>query len=155
VNWAEGVGRGRSHPAGPEGFKHKVTRRQKTSRDERLLKEFKTFCVICRRRIAAKRHRRNAITCKDAHQRRLTKLRKMQRDRRACSHCSKPVTPDQIAEFRLWSRSQAQDHAKHNKATAKAFRGAANGTHALADFAYIVTEGPKLKKRKCDRIGRK
>lgn len=122
-------------------------RRRSTARDEQLLKSFRTWCVICRRRIPRKRHRRHAITCTDAHQKRLTRLRKLERDRKKCSHCSRPVTPEEMADFRQWRRAKVQNSAPGRQIAAKGIRSVAKGTVEMSDFALLCPEGRIREKR--------
>lgn len=110
---------------------------------ETLLKRYKTFCVLCRRRIPRKRQRRRAITCSTEHQKRLTAMRKIERDHRQCSHCGRPSSPDERGQFRAWRTSKALDPHKKNSKAAKGIRGPATGNHNMEDFAYVVVEGPK------------
>jgi hypothetical protein len=111
------------------------------------VRRFRTWCVVCRRKIPRKRHRRHAITCSDVHQKRLARLRKMERDRRQCSHCGKPMSQEQIAEFRLWRAAKRQSRAPARQIAAKGIRGAAQGIHALAEIAHICPEVRISKKR--------
>jgi hypothetical protein len=108
-----------------------------------LLKRYKTFCVLCKRRIPRKRQRRRAITCKTRHQQMLTAMRKAERDRRQCSHCGRPSTPDERGAFRAWRSSKAGDHHNKNHKAAKGIRGPAMGNQKMEDFAYVVVETPK------------
>lgn len=116
---------------------------KRTLRPETLLRRFKTFCVLDRRRIPRKRQRRNAVTCTRDCQKQLTKLRKLARDHRQCSHCGRPSSPGERAEFRRWRASGVSHaHPKKGKA-AKGIRGVANSTQKMSDFAYVVELGPK------------
>jgi hypothetical protein len=117
-------------------------------RPETLLKNFKTFCVICRRRIPRSRHRRRAITCSAAHQKRLTKLRKIERDHRLCSVCGKPSTPDEKRQFRLFRTSLVTQDASRRSKAKKGILDSAKGNQTLEDFAYVVKETPKRPKRR-------
>jgi hypothetical protein len=112
-------------------------------RPETLLKRFKTFCVICTRRIPRKRHRRRAITCKTDHQKLLTRLRKIERDNRQCSHCGRPSTPDERVQFRAFRTSQVQGHHKKRSKAAKGILSPAEAIQKMKEFAYVVVEGPK------------
>jgi len=108
-----------------------------------LLRRYKTFCVLCKRRIPRKRQRRRAITCKPKHQQMLTAMRKAERDRRQCSHCGRPSTPDERGQFREWRTSKDVSHHKKTVKAAKGIRGAAMGNQKMEDFAYVVVESPK------------
>lgn len=112
-------------------------------RPETLLRRFKTRCILCTRRIPLKRQRRRSITCSKEHQKLLRKMQKIERDQRLCSHCGRPVSPDEKINFRRWRLSQdAEAHSKKRKA-ANHVRGAAEATQKLSDFAFVVTESPK------------
>jgi hypothetical protein len=108
-----------------------------------LLKRYKTFCVLCTRRIPRKRQRRRSITCGTEHQKMLTAMRKAERDHRQCSHCGRPSTPDERGQFRAWRTTKAVDHHRKNRKAAKGIRGAATATPKMEDFAYVVMETPK------------
>jgi hypothetical protein len=108
-----------------------------------LLKRFKTFCVICTRKIPRKRQRRRAITCKPDHQKLLTRLRKIERDNRQCSHCGRPSTPAEKSLFRQFRASLEAHHHPKNPKAAKGIRDAATATQKLSDIAYVVELGPK------------
>jgi hypothetical protein len=108
-----------------------------------LLKRYKTRCVLCGKRIPRKRQRRRSITCTAKHQKTLTAMRKAERDHRQCSHCGRPSTPDERAEFRAWRASKAQDSHKKKHKAAKGIRGPATATPKMEDFAYVVLERPK------------
>jgi len=108
-----------------------------------LLKRYKTFCVLCGRRIPRKRQRRRSITCAAKHQKMLTAMRKAERDHRQCSHCGRPTTQDEKVQFRHWRTSKAQDHHKKTRKAAKGIRGSAMATQKMEDFAYVVVESPK------------
>lgn len=114
---------------------------------ERVLRSFRTFCVLCTRPIPRKRQRRRAVTCSERHQKKLTKLRKMERDHRQCSHCGKPVTPDEIAEFRLWKASMTHGSASRKPIRAKGIRGPAVGIVDMSEHAYVCPEKPRGRKR--------
>lgn len=110
---------------------------------ETLLKRYKTFCVLCTRRIPRKRQRRRAITCSAEHQKRLTAMRKVERDHRQCSVCGRPSTPDERRQFRAFRSSDVQDRQPKNRKAQKGILGAATGNQKLEDFAYVVVESPK------------
>jgi hypothetical protein len=117
-------------------------------RPETLLRRFKTFCVVCRRRIPRKRQRRRAITCSAKHQKYLTRLRKIERDRRQCSHCGRPSTPEEKSVFRQFRTSQVQGQRKKITKAAKGILSAAEGIQKLKEIAYVVVETPKRTRRK-------
>src|SRR5258707_1353323 len=81
-----------------------------------------------------------AITCSTEHQKRLTRMRKIERDHRLCSHCGRPSSPDERGQFRAWRTSKALDPHKKNSKAAKGIRGPATGNHNMEDFAYVVLE---------------
>jgi hypothetical protein len=111
-----------------------------------LLKRFKTFCVICTRRIPRKRQRRRAVTCKTFHQKLLTRMRKAERDHRQCSHCGRPSTPDERVQFRAFRTSQVQGRPKRNSKAAKGILSSAEATQKLKEIAYVVVERPKRRR---------
>lgn len=110
-------------------------------RPETLLKRFKTFCIICTRRISRQRQRRRAITCGAVHQKLLTKLRKIERDHRLCSVCGKPSTPDERRQFRAF-RASLNGDAPRKRGPKKV---SPTGLRAIADIAEYV---PKVRRRK-------
>jgi len=108
-----------------------------------LLRRYKTFCVLCKRPIPRKRQRRRAITCKTKHQQMLTAMRKAERDRRQCSHCGRPSTPDERVQFRAFRTSQVQGQRKRNPKAAKGILAPAEANKKLKEIAYVVVERPK------------
>lgn len=63
-------------------------------------------CMICRRQIPAGRDQRQTATCSEKCKDRLDAIRANQREQRKCSHCLKPSTPQERAEFREWRASR-------------------------------------------------
>jgi hypothetical protein len=114
-------------------------------RPETLLRRYKTSCILasCRKRIPMKRQRRRSITCSKEHQKLLTRMRKIERDLRLCSHCGRPVSQDEKSAFRRWRHSHSEEAHRKNPKAAKEIRGAANATVKMSDFAYVVELGPK------------
>ena len=110
---------------------------------ETLLKRFKTFCIICTRKIPRKRQRRRAITCSAEHKKRLTRLRKIERDHRQCSVCGRPSTPDEKRLFRQFRTSQVQGQRKRKSKVQKGILSSAEAIQTLNEIAYVVKERPK------------
>lgn len=115
---------------------------------ETLLKRFKTFCVICRRRIPRKRQRRRAITCTAEHQKFLTRLRKIERDHRQCSVCGRPSTPEEKALFRAFRTAQVQGQRKRKSKAKKGILDSAEAIQKLNEIAYVVMDRPKRRVKK-------
>jgi hypothetical protein len=124
-----------------------MTRRLKP---ETLLRRYKTSCVLafCRKRIPMKRQRRRSITCTAKHQRLLTTMRKVERDHRKCSVCSRPVTPEEKIDFRRWRASKVQGQRKKTVKASKGILAPAEANQKLSEIAYVVVERPKKRGRK-------
>lgn len=112
-----------------------------------LLRRYKTFCVLCKRKIPRKRQRRRAITCKAKHQQMLTAMRKAERDNRQCSHCGRPSTPEERTGFRQFRTARVQGQRKRNPKAAKGILPPAEAIKNLKEIAYVVVEKPKRKRR--------
>lgn len=119
---------------------------RKAVKPEKLLKRFKTFCVLDRHRISKERQRRRAITCSRRCQRLLTKLRKLERDRRVCDKCGRPSTPGERLEFRAFRLTQARGIHSRRLVSAKGIREPAKAIQTVADFADIAPEGQKKRR---------
>jgi len=67
-------------------------------------------CVICTDPIPEARMRRRAVTCCQEHSTLADQIRRELRRTSAqkCRLCSRPVTPEEIEEFREWRRAKKQ-----------------------------------------------